>query len=683
MGTWISVSRDEALVKSLASQLGMSGARRKAVGRQDYVASAVDLPLGPGHYVSVGPAPDGFELLHAESGRHVAVSATMLSLAKGGSGLGVWLEIAREDYVRIRDEISKGRTQKFVKKVPTGKFRMKKDGTTGGQIYRYYYKIDSGKGHIGDESHMKVGAMLAHGDGHFHVISEKGDKIRVRHDETKIEHILTRKQFRTMLEDHHRHEIHSLAQKRIEQTTRDYHAATQHGSKKQLQAAALARAKALSDLRAKKPFRYSQDVAPPSFFMVRLGRMGISLDAQGNRVLKRVPELEKMGFYRELQGWHKDEWPIAFLADNANRSPFRMSEKQLDKVREVSEILEFWWRGLTDAQRDRFALHYLSADGQRKWEKEWNNNPKKWEKWREVQDVRAGVVRSAVQGVAAPPAAPAPAATAPPKPAPLPAPPLASEKVPGPVPVRESFDSDSPFPFKSEAERESAFARGAVDRTRPTKSTDLGGSTVMSTRSMIVEIHRSKAQDIGGWRLIQVRHGETLTEKRTPRQWGGYDVQMLSRTRDDKQYTFSTDKPQSPAPPPRITVGADGARWETFAVSGGGFQAEGRSGHVPWDGDETFEQLFRRAAAEAGARQADVDQQWSASREAASRPVSASGRGEFVPCPPTEDLMRHPDFNPYKYEDERARENARIRRLSASRPIPRSVGLDELPASGV
>ena len=80
--------------------------------------------------------------------------------------------------------LAKGASHKYIKRVPKA-----------GGGYRYYYEVGHGGG-VHNEDHFVVGASFRHGNGHFHLTHEVGDKrygdFRIRHDETGEEREVTR-----------------------------------------------------------------------------------------------------------------------------------------------------------------------------------------------------------------------------------------------------------------------------------------------------------------------------------------------------------------------------------------------------------------------------------------------------------------------------------------------------------
>lgn len=131
-----------------------------------------------------------------------------------------------------RQALIKGAGHKYIRRVP-------KPG--GG--YRYYYNVTGGSGGLGHESEFEAGAAfkIAHGGkhGHFHVVEKTKDgRLKIRHDESGHETMITASTLRGLLHEHH-------AEAREAHRTRlkgEISAALKHGSKKQ-QARLLAEAR--------------------------------------------------------------------------------------------------------------------------------------------------------------------------------------------------------------------------------------------------------------------------------------------------------------------------------------------------------------------------------------------------------------------------------------------------------
>lgn len=87
--------------------------------------------------------------------------------------------------------LMKGRPTKYIKRVP-------KPG--GG--YRYFYDAGHGGG-VHAHEHMVEGAKFAHGEGHFHIVKQDGDKLHVRNTATGEEHTITKQALAQKLAEHH------------------------------------------------------------------------------------------------------------------------------------------------------------------------------------------------------------------------------------------------------------------------------------------------------------------------------------------------------------------------------------------------------------------------------------------------------------------------------------------------
>ncbi|HRE87594.1 MAG TPA: hypothetical protein PK095_00520 [Myxococcota bacterium] len=131
-------------------------------------------------------------------------------LAKGGTAIGQgeasvlrvpwWLAI------RLGGDLADLAKAKYVKRVPTGKYRTTKSGKQGAPIYRYFYGAHEGGGvHAHDD--MREGASFKHGDGHYHVRGVKDGKLHVVHSKTGQEEHLTHAQLSARLRDHHREDL--------------------------------------------------------------------------------------------------------------------------------------------------------------------------------------------------------------------------------------------------------------------------------------------------------------------------------------------------------------------------------------------------------------------------------------------------------------------------------------------
>lgn len=98
--------------------------------------------------------------------------------------------------------LAKGRTQKYLRKVPTGKLTK-----TGKIKYRYFYRTVGGKG-LGHHDEMVAGAAFKMRDGdahgHFHVTHDHGDgHVTIKHDESGKEHKIHKDVLAAMLHNEH------------------------------------------------------------------------------------------------------------------------------------------------------------------------------------------------------------------------------------------------------------------------------------------------------------------------------------------------------------------------------------------------------------------------------------------------------------------------------------------------
>jgi hypothetical protein len=92
---------------------------------------------------------------------------------------------------------------KYVKRVPTGRFRKTKSGAPGAPIYRYYYKVEHGGG-VANAADMVEGASFRHGAGELTIHGVKDGKLVTSHSGSpgKLEH-LTHAELASRLGDHH------------------------------------------------------------------------------------------------------------------------------------------------------------------------------------------------------------------------------------------------------------------------------------------------------------------------------------------------------------------------------------------------------------------------------------------------------------------------------------------------
>jgi hypothetical protein len=128
--------------------------------------------------------------------------------------------------------ILKGRSHKYIRKIPTGK-----TGKTGKPLYRYYYTVTGGHG-LGHEQEIVRGAAFAIKDagthGHFHIEAVDGDRVTIKHDESGKSHTVTRAALQEMLRREHAEPLRQ-AQERAAATLEQ---AKKTGTKKQQDRAA-------------------------------------------------------------------------------------------------------------------------------------------------------------------------------------------------------------------------------------------------------------------------------------------------------------------------------------------------------------------------------------------------------------------------------------------------------------
>lgn len=129
-----------------------------------------------------------------------------------------WVECSKLEYAGHAAEVWKGAGHKYIK-------RVRKPG--GG--YRYYYRVTHGSG-VGHEEHMAVGSAFRHQGGHYHIVSARGDKVRIKHDESGKTMSVTRKMLGSMLRVEHAEAI----KEHRERLKDDLEAAQKYGTRKQL-----------------------------------------------------------------------------------------------------------------------------------------------------------------------------------------------------------------------------------------------------------------------------------------------------------------------------------------------------------------------------------------------------------------------------------------------------------------
>lgn len=166
----------------------------------------------------------------------LAVVTRFLSLAplsKGRVPIG-WVELPLRYAESVYPSLAKGKAQKYWKRVPTGKFRVKKDGSQGAAIYRYFYKpVPTGAGSVHHEDHFVVGAGFRADGGHWHVESVNGDRLTIKHDETNEVLHTTKAELKAKLLNEHRAALEVETKRREGVKTREVEEVKQFGSKAQ------------------------------------------------------------------------------------------------------------------------------------------------------------------------------------------------------------------------------------------------------------------------------------------------------------------------------------------------------------------------------------------------------------------------------------------------------------------
>ena len=137
--------------------------------------------------------------------------------------------------------LAKGAGHKYIKRVPKA-----------GGGYRYYYEVGHGGG-VHNEDHFVVGASFRHGNGHFHLTHEVGDKrygdFRIRHDETGEEREVTRGELQSMMMEEHAKAI----QAHRERIRADWADAHRYGASDKQKARIRERAKGWTALQSHMP----------------------------------------------------------------------------------------------------------------------------------------------------------------------------------------------------------------------------------------------------------------------------------------------------------------------------------------------------------------------------------------------------------------------------------------------
>ena len=155
------------------------------------------------------------------------------SLLKGGrhravSGSRV-MELPREiavllDPSTLAKAAAKG--GKYIKRVPTGKFRTTKSGKPGAPIYKYYYRVLD----VANKDHFKEGASFKRGSGHYTIQAIKDGKLVVTHTRLGTRHELTHDQLATLLHQEHGEAIKKEHAHHTKRILRDIAAAKKHNA---------------------------------------------------------------------------------------------------------------------------------------------------------------------------------------------------------------------------------------------------------------------------------------------------------------------------------------------------------------------------------------------------------------------------------------------------------------------
>ena len=121
------------------------------------------------------------------------------------------------------EDLLKGAGHKYIRRVPTGNPK---------KPWRYFYKVSGGSG-LGHHSEFIEGAAfkVAHNgkEGHFHILSVDGDKLRIKHDESGEESTLTKDALTSLLHKEHAQAI-GVHKERLKQ---ELVAVSKHGTAKQ------------------------------------------------------------------------------------------------------------------------------------------------------------------------------------------------------------------------------------------------------------------------------------------------------------------------------------------------------------------------------------------------------------------------------------------------------------------
>jgi hypothetical protein len=162
------------------------------------------------------------KLTHVLKGMDMRVNLSTRLMGVNGLLAKGWIELP-EAYA---DELWKGAGHKYIKRVPY-------TDSKGKRRYRYFYKVQHGRG-IGNKEHMVVGAAFQMEGGHYHITAEHDDgTVTVVHDETGKKKRVSRGTLKEALRAHHDEAIDKY-QAKVKQEYRD---AMEHGTDAQKVAA--------------------------------------------------------------------------------------------------------------------------------------------------------------------------------------------------------------------------------------------------------------------------------------------------------------------------------------------------------------------------------------------------------------------------------------------------------------
>jgi hypothetical protein len=91
------------------------------------------------------------------------------------------------------DEIEKGASHKYIKRVPTGNPK---------RPWQYYYRVQDAGG-VTNADHFQVGASFRAAGGHYHVVQRTAGRLTIRHDETGERREVTPSELSAMLAHEH------------------------------------------------------------------------------------------------------------------------------------------------------------------------------------------------------------------------------------------------------------------------------------------------------------------------------------------------------------------------------------------------------------------------------------------------------------------------------------------------